>query len=142
MRGHFSEITDLSWSRDEKYLATASVDNTAILWNVEKATQIQRFETHKNYVVGVTIDPFFSYIVTQSTDKTVKVHKSIESDKSVKFYLKNNIYKRKCLLDENNQIAVLTKEEEEEVYERLALQEEKKLHTFSHRIFLDDSEVF
>jgi len=75
LRGHFSEISDANWSRDEKYLVTGSIDNTAILWNIEKGTQLQRFEQHKNYVSGVVIDPFFNYIITQSTDKTVKILK-------------------------------------------------------------------
>lgn len=96
LRGHFSEISDLCWSRDEKYLVTASIDNTAILWNIEKGENIQRFEGHKNYVSGVTIDPFMNYIITQSTDKTVKVYKrNMDSKNSIKFYLKNNIYKRR-----------------------------------------------
>lgn len=142
LRGHFSEISDVAWSRDEKYLATASIDNTAILWNVEKGVQVQRFEGHKNYVSGITIDPFFSYIITQSTDKTVKVMKNTESKNSAKFYLKNNIFKRRCLLDEEEKLAVLDKEEEDEIFDSPALQQEKKLSVFSHRMFLDDSEVF
>ena len=75
LRGHFSEISDLWWSRDEKFLVTASIDNTAILWSVEKGESVQKFEGHKSYVSGVTIDPFMNFIVTQSTDKTVKVYK-------------------------------------------------------------------
>lgn len=95
LRGHFSEISDICWSRDEKYLVTASIDNTSILWNVEKGAQVQRFEGHKNYVSGVTVDPFFNYIITQSTDKTVKVYKNTECKTNTKYYLKNSIYKRR-----------------------------------------------
>ena len=142
LRGHFWEITDISWSRDEKFIATASVDNSAILWNVEKGSQVQRFEAHKNYVSGITVDPFFNYIITQSTDKTVKVHKNIESDKSAKFYIKNNIYKRKFIKDESNQLVVLTKEQEDELLEDEAKMKEKGFYSDSHRMFLDDSEVF
>lgn len=141
LRGHFSEISDVSWSRDEKYLVTGSIDNTAILWNVEKAYQLQRFEQHKNYVSGVSIDPFFNYIITQSTDKTVKILKNTES-KNIKFYLKNNIYKRRCLLDEEGKVAVLDKDEEDEIYDSKAMQEEKKLTVFNQRMFTDDTEVF
>lgn len=141
LRGHFSEISDVSWSRDEMYLVTGSIDNSAILWNVEKNVQLQRFEQHKNYVSGVTIDPFFNYIITQSNDKTVKVHKNTES-KSVKFYLKNNIYKRKYLINEEGKQVVLSKEEEDEIYDSKAMQEEKKYTVVNERMFLDDSECF
>jgi chromatin assembly factor 1 subunit B len=109
---------------------------------MEKFTIMQRFESHKNYVTGVTIDPFFKYIITQSTDKTIKVMKNTESKQSVKFYLKNNIYKRKCLLDEEEKVAVFDKDEEDEIFDSPALQKEKKLEVFSHRMFLDDSELF
>jgi len=146
LRGHFSEISDVAWSRDEKYLVTASIDNSSILWNVEKSQQLQRFEGHKNYVSGVTVDPFFKYIITQSTDKTVKVMKNTESKTNVKFYLKNNIYKRRCLLDEEQKVAVFDKDDEDandlSVYDSLEMQKEKKLTVFSHRMFLDDTEVF
>lgn len=123
-------------------MATASVDNSALLFNVEKGSIVQRFEAHKSYVSGVTIDPFFNYIITQSTDKTVKVMKNTESKNSLKFYLKNNIFKRRCLLNEDGTLAVLDKEEEDEIYDSPALQKEKKLTPFSQRMFLDDSEVF
>lgn len=64
MRGHSGDITDLSWSNDEKYLASGSVDNTIILWALDKQTPLLRFEQHKNYVNGVSIDPFFNYIIS------------------------------------------------------------------------------
>lgn len=42
LRGHFSEVTDVYWSRDEKYLVSGSVDNSCILWSIEKESQLQR----------------------------------------------------------------------------------------------------
>lgn len=35
-RGHVGDIADLSWSKDERFIVSGSVDNIAILWNVEK----------------------------------------------------------------------------------------------------------
>lgn len=71
----------------------------------------------------------------------MKVFKNTES-KATKFYLKNSIYKRKCLLDSEGKIAVLEKEEEDEILDSKAMQEERGLTAFGHRMFLDDSEVF
>ena len=34
--GHSSDVFDIRWSNDSKYLISGSIDNSAILWNVEK----------------------------------------------------------------------------------------------------------
>lgn len=44
LRGHCGDITDLCWSADEKFIVTGSIDNSALLFNVEKATMLLRFE--------------------------------------------------------------------------------------------------
>lgn len=36
LRGHLEDIYDLSWSNDCCYIITGSVDNTAIVWDVQK----------------------------------------------------------------------------------------------------------
>ena len=35
-RGHLEDISDLCWSGDGKYMISASVDTSAILWDVKK----------------------------------------------------------------------------------------------------------
>ena len=51
LRGHLSDIYDISWSPDSKYLISGSVDNSAIIWNVEKAKGIQKFNDHSRYKI-------------------------------------------------------------------------------------------
>lgn len=36
LRGHLEDIYDLSWSHDSCYIVTGSVDNSAIIWDVQK----------------------------------------------------------------------------------------------------------
>ena len=104
--GHVSDITDLRWSRDSKYLLSGSVDNSAILWNIEKMVLVQRFDGHSHFVQGVTIDPHFRYLVTQSSDRSAKVWKTNKSKQKISFYpfsvlkkenkhLKNKNYSKK-----------------------------------------------
>lgn len=47
LRGHVGEIHDLCWSETGKYMATASMDGSCIIFEVEKAKLIQRLEGNK-----------------------------------------------------------------------------------------------
>lgn len=69
---------DLCWSRDSSYLVSGSLDGTAILWSIgnNKFSKIQTFDGHKKFVQGVSLDPLMKYIVTMSSDSTVRVYKN------------------------------------------------------------------
>ncbi len=36
LRGHLEDVYDLCWSHDSSYIITGSVDNSAIIWDVQK----------------------------------------------------------------------------------------------------------
>ena len=36
LRGHMEDVYDLSWSSDSQFLISGSVDNTAMVWDIEK----------------------------------------------------------------------------------------------------------
>lgn len=36
LRGHLEDIYDLCWSHDSNFIITGSVDNSAIIWDVQK----------------------------------------------------------------------------------------------------------
>lgn len=38
MRGHLEDVYDLCWSPDSAHLISGSVDNTAIVWDIQKGT--------------------------------------------------------------------------------------------------------
>ena len=40
LRGHLEDVYDLCWSPDSSYLISGSVDNSAIVWDVQKGEQI------------------------------------------------------------------------------------------------------
>ena len=39
-RGHSSDVYDLCWSNNSKYLVSGSIDNNIILWDIAKGTII------------------------------------------------------------------------------------------------------
>ncbi|KAF9319884.1 hypothetical protein BG003_007876 [Podila horticola] len=59
MRGSLSDIYDLAWSPDGRYIISGSIDNTARIWDVRD---------------GVAWDPLGEFVATQSSDRTVHVY--------------------------------------------------------------------
>lgn len=40
LRGHLEDIYDLCWSQDSSQIVTGSVDNSAIIWDVQKGIRL------------------------------------------------------------------------------------------------------
>lgn len=65
MRGHSSNVADLAWSPDERMVASASLDNLVIIWDVEAGHALHQLKGHYGCVKGVAWDPFNHYLATQ-----------------------------------------------------------------------------
>nr|KAI8742304.1 chromatin assembly factor 1 subunit B-like [Biomphalaria glabrata] len=74
LRGHLLDVADISWSKDNRYLVSGSVDNSAIVWDVVKDTKLALFNEHKSYVQGVSFDPLGKYIATLSADRSLRLY--------------------------------------------------------------------
>ncbi|NWW39250.1 CAF1B factor, partial [Panurus biarmicus] len=74
LRGHLEDVYDICWTSDGNFMASASVDNTAIMWDVNKGQKVSIFNEHKSYVQGVTWDPLGQYIATLSCDRVLRVY--------------------------------------------------------------------
>uniref|UniRef100_W5MIS4 Chromatin assembly factor 1 subunit B n=1 Tax=Lepisosteus oculatus TaxID=7918 RepID=W5MIS4_LEPOC len=74
LRGHIEDVYDLSWTTDGNFLVSGSVDNTAIMWDVNKGQKMSIFNDHKSYVQGVAWDPQGQYITTMSCDRVMRVY--------------------------------------------------------------------
>ncbi len=66
-------MLDLAWSPGDRWLATCSVDNTVVVWDVSGApASIAVLRGHSGHVKGVTWDPVGKYLATQSADKSLR----------------------------------------------------------------------
>lgn len=72
--GHKGDITDLAWSPESAFLCSTSVDNTSVIWNVEKGEVEERRKDHTQYVQGVAWDPLNEYLVTEGNDRSCRVY--------------------------------------------------------------------
>lgn len=82
LRGHMEDVYDLSWSQDSQFLISGSVDNTAIVWDVQKAKSSAILSDHKGFVQGVAWDPLNKFLATLSTDRYFRVF-DVQSKKVV-----------------------------------------------------------
>ncbi|KAL5468908.1 hypothetical protein EMCRGX_G030058 [Ephydatia muelleri] len=74
LRGHNGDVLDLAWSKDLRYLASASVDNSIIIWNAAKFPEKSAVVTgHSGLVKGITWDPVGKYLASQSDDRTLRL---------------------------------------------------------------------
>ncbi len=79
LRGHSGDVFDISWSQDHRYLASASVDNTIIVWNALKLPeQVATLTSHTGLVKGLAWDPVGKYLASQSDDKSVRVWRTAD----------------------------------------------------------------
>jgi WD40 repeat protein/serine/threonine protein kinase len=77
LEGHSGQITDMAFSPNGQFLATASVDATAIIWDVSRwpggsrATQAHRLAAHGAAVNAVTFNPDSTILLTGADDTLV-----------------------------------------------------------------------
>ncbi|XP_047456980.1 chromatin assembly factor 1 subunit B [Mugil cephalus] len=74
LRGHIEDVYDICWTREGNFMVSGSVDNTAIMWDVNKGQKLCILNDHKSYVQGVTWDPLGQYVATLSCDRVMRVY--------------------------------------------------------------------
>jgi len=73
LRGHRSHVMDVGWSPDGSMLASCSLDNSVIVWEVGGGTVVARLEGHTSHVKGLSWDPIGRYLATQGDDKCLRI---------------------------------------------------------------------
>ncbi|KAJ2660453.1 HIR complex subunit [Coemansia sp. RSA 1200] len=73
LTGHESDVSDLAWSPDNRFLATCGLDNAIYVWDAQTFRQLAKLTDHSQFVKGVTFDPAGKYLASQSDDRTLKI---------------------------------------------------------------------
>lgn len=73
-RSSTSEIYDLAWSPDSKYILTGLMDNVTRIYNAHTGQCVKELAEHNHYVQGVCWDPKNEFLATQSADRSVHVY--------------------------------------------------------------------
>lgn len=77
LRAHSGDVLDLAWSPNERWLASCSIDNTIIIWDVQSfPNMVTTLRGHSGLVKGVAWDPLGKFLASQSDDRSVKMWKT------------------------------------------------------------------
>ncbi|XP_075974871.1 chromatin assembly factor 1, p105 subunit [Anticarsia gemmatalis] len=72
LRGHMEDVLDISWSANSLHLASGSVDNKLLIWDVSRGKYSSILTDHKGFVQGVSWDPKGQLIASASTDRVFR----------------------------------------------------------------------
>lgn len=72
-QGHTDQVQAVAWSPDGTRVASASDDETAIVWDAAGGNQLITLSGHIEAVVSVAWSPDNRYVVTGSRDNTAKI---------------------------------------------------------------------
>ncbi|XP_063536260.1 chromatin assembly factor 1 subunit B [Cydia strobilella] len=72
LRGHLEDVLDLSWACNSLHLASGSVDNKLVVWDVMRGKYSSILSDHKGFVQGVAWDPKGQLIASASTDRVFR----------------------------------------------------------------------
>ena len=75
LRGHRNTVSSAAFSPDGRRVVTASVDNTARIWDVASGRELATLSGHKNIVTSAAFSPDGRMVVTASHETTAKIWK-------------------------------------------------------------------
>jgi len=80
---HADDVLSVAFSRDGRFLATGSADNTVKLWDLQSRQSIRILRGHRGSVKQVAFSPDGTRLVSASLDKTVRIWSAVPKEANV-----------------------------------------------------------
>jgi WD40 repeat protein len=143
--GHLDTVNDICFSKDGMYLASASADGTARIWDVSTQTEVINFDHGTCCVLGVAFTSTGDRLATKSENTGMVIWCTRSRDKLVEFpafhYSVSNLY-----FTANDQHLVSSDSEEEKdhpygrdsnccIWDAATGTELKRLYSYSGRVY-------
>lgn len=74
MRRHLEDVQDVAWSEVGDRLASASVDNSVVVWDAVAGTAVASLTGHVSFVLGVAWHPTGGMLASLSSDRSLRVY--------------------------------------------------------------------
>ncbi|KAL5498482.1 HIR1 [Sanghuangporus vaninii] len=76
--GHESDVTDLAWAPEDRFLASTGLDSQVMIWCGYTLERLIKLDMHQGFVKGVCWDPVGEFLATQSDDRTVRIWRTTD----------------------------------------------------------------
>jgi len=73
LSSHTKAVVGIAVSKDGKYFASGSADNSIIIWDAASCQLIRKIEAHKGQVTTLDFSPDSKTLISGSTDKTLRL---------------------------------------------------------------------
>ena len=103
--GHTDLVTSCCMSSDDRFIVSASCDNTLKIWDVESGTLLKTLQGHQGNVDSCCLSSDDRFIVSESWDNTLKIW-DVESGALLKTLQGHQKGVRHCCLSSDDRFIV------------------------------------
>ncbi|TIC38471.1 WD40 repeat-like protein [Wallemia mellicola] len=73
LSGHDSDVTEIAWSKDDRYLASVAMDGCFMVHDTQTFERIIKISGHDSSIKGLGFDPSGHFLATASDDRSLKI---------------------------------------------------------------------
>ena len=86
LSAHYSRVSDIRFSQDDKLMVTTSFDHTAKIWDLENINDLPIvLKDHSSWVWAAAFSPDNQYVITGGGDRVLRIYPTLAKDMVAEF---------------------------------------------------------